>query len=124
MVHDLGLVSEQDRGDNYLQRSQALFRRETRELDLDPGEASAIDESLLYNHRLRRTAGVCLEAECFRRAVWIEHTRGLRRFGLPHGSVRQVFAELSRDNLDRVLLDFARRVLVAEPWTLVDGVFF
>jgi len=124
MLHDLGLVVADVDGDSYLARSQALFRRETADLGLDPGQTAAIDECLLYNHRVRPVPGVCAEAERFRQAVWIEHSRGLLRFGLDRGAVRQVFAELPRDNLDRVLLDFTRRVLAAEPGTLINGIFF
>ena len=124
MLHDLGLVVDDVEGDSYLARSQALFRRETADLGLDPGQSAAIDECLLYNHRVRPVPGTGPEAERFRQAVWIEHSRGLLRFGLDRGAIRQVFAELPRDNLDRVLLDFTRRVLVTEPRTLVDGIFF
>jgi hypothetical protein len=124
MVHDLGLVSEADVGATYLERSRSLFRRETRDLGIDPAAASVVDECLLFNHRVRPTPGISPVAGCFRRAIWIEHTRGLRRYRLPQSQVRQVFEELPRDNLDSVLLDFARRVLAREPLTLMRGIFF
>jgi hypothetical protein len=124
MVHDLGLLSDRDPGANYLERTRALFRRETRELGIDPAAAAVVEECLLFNHRLRRPAGVSPEAECFRRAVWTEHSRGIVRHGLPRAEVRRVFAELPRDNFDVVLLDFTRRVVGREPLTLVRGIFF
>lgn len=125
MVHDLGLVTEQDEGRNYMQRSAALFRRL-----LGPqwrGDASALevaDQCLLYNHRLLPGKWVHPEVECFRRAVWVEHSLGKKRYGLDREVVEQVFALYPRDNFDRVLRDFSRRVLLREPLTVVRGIFF
>lgn len=124
MVHDLGIVSEQDEGDNYLQRSRALFRRVTAGTDIGDADTEVVDACMLYNHRLLPVAGLPDAAECFRRAVIIEHSRGLKRWGLPRGPVRQVFEELPRDNFDRVLVDFTVRTLRREPLTIVHGIFF
>lgn len=124
MVHDLGLVSEQDEGDNYLQRSRALFHRETTGLDLGDVSPQIVDECLVYNHRLLPVPDLSSEAECFRRAVIIEHSRGLKRWGLDRAAVKQVFEELPRGNFDRVLMDFTWRTLRREPLTLVHGIFF
>ena len=124
MVHDLGIVSERDTGENYLQRSRALFHRETSGLDLGGVDSKLVDECLLFNHRLLAVPNLSEEAECFRRAVIIEHSHGLKRWGLERAAVRQVFEELPRDNFDRVLLDFTWRTLRHEPTTLVRGIFF
>lgn len=124
MWHDLGLVSERDQGHNYLQRSRALFHREVAGLDLRGTDPTVLDECLLYNHRVLPVPNLSREAECFRKAVIIEHSRGLVRFGLPRIEVDEVFAEYPRDDFDRVLLDFAWRTLRHEPITIVNGVFF
>lgn len=124
MVHDLGIVSEKDEGHNYLQRSRALFHRETAELDLPRVDPTVLDECLLYNHRLLPVPNVSRAADCFRRAVMIEHSRGLKRYGLPRDTVKQVFAAHPRGNFDRVLLDFAWRTIKREPMSLVNGIFF
>ena len=124
MWHDLGLVSEKDDGVNYLQRSWSLFERESEPLDLGDADRSVLKECMLYNHRLLPVPGLSREAECFRRAVIIEHSRGLKRWGLPKRRVQQVFAENPRGNFDRVLLDFTYRTLRREPKTLVNGIFF
>ena len=124
MVHDLGIVSERDEGHNYLQRSRALFHRETEGLPLPDADTTVLDECLLYNHRLLPVPNLSPAAECFRRAVIIEHTRGIKRYGLPRDAVAQVFAEHPRGNFDRVLLDFTWRTLRREPLTLVRGIFF
>jgi hypothetical protein len=124
MWHDLGLVSERDEGHNYLQRSRALFWRETAGLDLPAADPTVVDECLLYNHRVLAVPNLSPEAECFRNAVMIEHSRGLLRFGLDRDGVKQAFEELPRGNFDRVLLDFTWRTLRREPLTLVRGIFF
>ena len=123
MWHDLGIVSERDEGHNYLQRSRALFHRETEGLPL-PVDASVLDECFLYNHRVLPVPNLGAEANCFRHAVMIEHTRGLARFGLDRAEVKQVFEEYPRGNFDRVLLDFTWRTLRREPLTIVHGIFF
>lgn len=124
MWHDLGLVSERDTGHNYLQRSRALFYRESQGLALPEFPAEKVDQCLLYNHRVLPVPNLCEEAECFRKAVIIEHSRGVLRFGLERARVREVFAQYPRDNFDRVLLDFTWRTIRREPLTLVSGVFF
>lgn len=122
MVHDLGLVAETE-GESYLLRSLALFERETADVALSMEERRIAEEALLFNHRFQAVAGLSAEAECFRQAVWIEHSRGWRRYGLSKHQVRRVFAELPRANLDRVLADFTRRVVLHEPRTLWRGIF-
>ena len=64
------------------------------------------------------------QADAFRRAVQIEHARGLFRFGLDSSEIKQVFARYPRGNFDRVLLDFTWRTLTREPLTLINGIFF
>lgn len=123
MVHDLGLVSEQDAGKNYLRRSLALFHRETAELPLPDEDPEVIEQCLLYNHRVLSVPGLSDAAECFRNAVMIEHSRGYWRFGLPRDRVKPIFARYPRGNFDRVLLDFTWRTISREPLTLVRGIF-
>ncbi len=124
MWHDLGIVSERDEGANYLRRSWALFQRESQELDMPAVDETKLSECLLYNHRLLPVPNVCRESDCFRRAVIIEHSRGLKRYGLDRTKVKALFEEYPRENFDRVLLDFTWRTIRREPLTLVNGVFF
>lgn len=124
MVHDLGIVSEQDEGVNYLQRSRALFHRETASLTLPPVKTEVLDECLVYNHRVLSVPNLSPEAECFRNAVMMEHSHGLLRFGLSRDEVKPVFAEHPRGNFDRVLMDFTWRTIKREPLTIVRGIFF
>ncbi|MCA9659233.1 MAG: hypothetical protein KC486_12885 [Myxococcales bacterium] len=124
MLHDLGLVAEDVDGKTYLHRSYALFEKVTDGYDLAGTKSDVLRECLLFNHRLLPVRGVSAQANCFRRAVQIEHTRGVARFGLDKGAVGEVFAAYPRDNFDRVLVDFTWRVVKREPWTLVKGIFF
>ena len=77
MIHDLGLVSEQDQGVNYLRRSLALFHRETRGMELPEADPELIEQCIVYNHRVLPVPGLAPVAECFRNAVMIEHSHGL-----------------------------------------------
>jgi hypothetical protein len=124
MWHDLGIVSERDEGHNYLQRSRALFHRETAQMRLPAFDPTVIDECLLFNHRVLAVPNLSPQANCFRNAVMIEHGRGLIRFGLDGAAVRAVYEEIPRGNFDRVLLDFTWRTLKREPLTIVHGIFF
>ncbi len=123
MIHDLGLVAEHLEGKTYLHRSYALFEQIVDGHDLGGARPDVLRECLLFNHRLRPIEGLSRQANCFRRAVQIEHTRGLARFGLDKRAVGEVFAAYPRENFDRVLVDFTWRVVKREPWTLVSGIF-
>lgn len=124
LCHDLGIVSQLDTGATYLERSRSLFEREMTGRDLHGVPQSLLDECLVYNHRLLPVPNLSPQADAFRRAVQIEHSRGLLRFGLDRGVVDAVFVAHPRANFDRVLLDFTWRTLRREPWTIVKGIFF
>lgn len=121
MVHDLGLVHPAP-GDNYLRRSLSIFQDALAKLTRE--DPSVIEQCLLLNHRLLPVPGVAAAAEAFRSAVWIEHTRGLKRYGLEKEAVSEVFELYPRGNLDAVLLDFFSRTIRHEPKTIIDGIFF
>ena len=124
MTHDLGIVSERDVGTTFLARSLALFERETEGHELAGTDPAVIEECMLYNHRLMPVPSLGRAAEAFRRAVWIEHSRGHRRYGLPAEPVEAVFRRHPRGNFDRVLLDFFWRTVRNEPATIVSGILF
>jgi hypothetical protein len=125
MVHDLGLVVDRGLGANYMLRSHRLLREEAESRALDLGDAPRLlYECLVYNHRVRPLRQTSAEAEAFRRAVWVEHSRGIRTHGLDTEAVRAVFQKWPRANLDRVLADFFARTIRYEPRTIVDGIFF
>ncbi len=89
MWHDLGIVSERDEGTTYLKRSLALFERESQGFDLGGVDRSLLEQCLVYNHRIFAVPNLSPQADCFRQAVQIEHTRGLLRFGLDKAKVQR-----------------------------------
>lgn len=121
MVHDLGLVHPAP-GDNYLRRSLSIFEDTLAELTHE--DPRLVRECLLLNHRVLPVPGASTAAEAFRSAVWVEHSRGLKRYGLDKSAVDEVFELYPRGNLDAVLLDFFARTLRHEPKTIIDGIFF
>lgn len=128
-VHDLGLLRPEIPGASYMHRSLTLFQEGCAQHLDEQGaglglSAREIQELMLLNHRVFPVPGATRISELYRRAVWIEHTRGLRRYGLAWGEVSAVFSSFPRLDLDWVLLDFGRRTLQKEPLTLVRGVFF
>jgi hypothetical protein len=123
LYHDLGLVAPDVDGPTYMHRSLALLRRDVGDarLDLAP---HVVDEVILLNHRVHPLRGASRVAELVRRAVWIEHSRGALRWGgMTFAEARAVFDRYPRLDLDRVLLDFARRTALREPHTIVRGIF-
>lgn len=128
-VHDLGLLRPEIPGPSYMHRSLTLLREGCAAHLSEDGSglgfsALELQELMLLNHRVLPVPGATRIAELYRRAVWIEHTRGLRRYGLAWGEVSGVFSRFPRLDLDWVLLDFGRRTLQKEPLTLIHGVFF
>ena len=123
LTHDLGLLCERERGADYLARSWSLLQ-EAVPLDSLPVQSHILREAVVFNHRVFRPQGLSEAAEIFRKAVWIEHSHGLLRFGLPRDAVAQVFSAYPRANFDLVILDFARRTLRFEPLTLWSKIFF
>ena len=51
-----------------------------------------IEEMIAYHHKITSTIHPDSLTEAFRRADWIDVTRGLRRFGMPRPFVTQLFA--------------------------------
>ena len=124
MVHDLGLISERDQGEDYLMRSWALLEREAKEAGCEEFADELSFQCVRYNHRMMKVPQLDPRAEAFRCAVWVEHSFGAKRYGLPRPLVDSIFDRYPRDNFNRVMADFWRRVLLHEPKTLARGIFF
>ena len=124
MFHDLGLTVPRGESPTYMHRSLTLFQEEFGGL-CGAVDSTIIEECMLLNHRVFPVPNSTPEAEAFRKAVWIEHTRGLKRYGLvDKASVRDVFRRHPRANLDRVLLDFFWITVRNEPRTITNGILF
>ncbi len=118
MVHDLGLLVRPEPGTDYVDRTWALARRELDTSRLDPGNRTILEQCLRFNHSIRPLEGLAPQAEAFRRAVFTEHTHGLRRYGLDRRDVRQVGRAHPQANFQRVLADFFWKTVVFEPRTI------
>lgn len=124
MFHDLGLTIPRGESPNYMHRSLTLFQEECGDL-CGKVDSTVLEECMLLNHRVFPVPNASAPAEAFRKAVWIEHTRGVKRYGLVEkAAVQDVFQRYPRENLDRVLLDFFWITIRNEPRTITDGIFF
>ena len=123
MVHDLGLITPHDRGADYLERSWTLLERECNTRGCWQYADELSFQCLRFNHRISAVPGLDPRAEVFRAAVWIEHSFGVRRYGLSRAFVQGVFRTHRRDNFSHVLADFWRRVLLHEARTVTNGIF-
>jgi hypothetical protein len=122
MTHDLGLVAQNIEGPNYMQRSWQVFKQITEGLELGHS-TEELGECMLLNHKVLPLSDAAPSAEAFRKAVWIEHTRGVRSYGLDKAEVRRIFKKHPRDNFDKVMADFFYRTLRHEPHTVLNGIF-
>lgn len=123
MLHDLGLMVKFERGTTYLTRTLVIARKELEHLELDDEVWRVIEECLLYNHAVRLATPLQPLAEAFRRAVFTEHSRGVKRFGLAKKDVSTVFHDIPFDDFATVLADFIWKTVVFEPRT-VPFIFF
>lgn len=118
MLHDLGLMVNVEPGTNYLTRTVDVARKELEDAELDEEQWKVLEDCLLYNHALRPPYRLPSLAEAFRRAVFTEHTRGARRFGVSRRLVKAVFREIPWENFNSVLADFVWKTAVFEPKTI------
>lgn len=118
MLHDLGLLLRPEPGTDYVDRSWALAYRELDVTRMDPETQRVLEQSLRFNHSMRPMEGLVPQAEAFRRAVFTEHTHGIRRYGLGRQHVREVSRDHVQGNFRRVLADFFWKTVVFEPRTI------
>ncbi len=118
MLHDLGLMVPHRPGTTYLTRTVQIARDELGDLGLDRLTWRTLEECLLYNHAVTVRIPLSPLAEAFRRAVFTEHSRGRRRFGLARRPVRDVFRRHPYANFGRVLADFVWKTTTREPGTI------
>lgn len=126
MLHDLGLMVQLRPGTNYLTRTVEIAHDELDELDdLDLSDETweILEDCLLYNHAFTPPHELSHLAEAFRRAVFTEHTHGVRRFGVSRRDVRSVFKDNPWDNFGVVLADFVWKTTVFEPAS-IRSIFF
>jgi hypothetical protein len=118
MLHDLGLMVSIEPDTNYLTRTVEIARKELAPVELGDERWQPLEDCLLYNHAVRPPYELPPVAECFRRAVFTEHTRGVRRFGVSRHLVKAVFREIPWANFSAVLADFVWKTALFEPGSL------
>lgn len=102
---------------SWLLYEHALSRHTTEDLEVTR-------DCLTLNHRIAPLRGTSPIAECFRQAVWAEHSLGRLRFGLGHEELAQIFREHPRRGLNGVLFNFWSTTLRREPASVVRGILF
>jgi len=107
-VHDIGLLVEEPGNLSYMSRGWRFVKPHVEEWGVEGAAKRVFRDIMLYNHGLLPLRGVSWVGEMCRRAVQVEHSKGLVHHGLSRDVVRSIFAETPRLGLTRVLLDFAR----------------
>jgi hypothetical protein len=81
------------------------------------GWASEITEMILEHHKISAYRGdPRWLVEPFRRADWVDVSRGLRRFGLPRSLLREIFATWPNAGFHRLLVRLELKRLRTHPW--------
>jgi hypothetical protein len=115
VFHDLGIWTA--RTFDYLQPSIALARAHL----VSVGRGEWIDEvgtMVLEHHKASRYGeGGASLVEAFRRADWIDVSRGVLTFGVPRPTLGAVFARWPNAGFHRRLLQLAVARLVRHPFT-------
>lgn len=71
----------------------------------------------LASSYLARQARAAWVVEAFRKADWVDVTRGVRRFGLPRAMVAEVLATWPNAGFHRRLVQLSLRRLRSHPWS-------
>jgi hypothetical protein len=112
--HDLGIWT--DRTFDYLQPSIALATAYLTRT----GRASSTPEiaaMILEHHKVRPYRGEpAWLVEPFRRADWIDVTRGLRTFGVPRAFIRELFARWPSAGFHRRLVELSIERVRTGSW--------
>ena len=112
--HDMGIWT--DGTFDYLRPSVALVRAYL----LESGQSDWIPEisdMILEHHKVlpyRGDSGLLVER--FRRADWVDVTRGLIKFGLPRTDVHEIFAEWPSAGFHKRLVQLELTHLRSHPW--------
>ena len=111
--HDLGIWTAGTF--DYLPPSRALAREHLRAVGR-PDWQDEVDAMIDHHHRLRRMPPEAhASVEMFRRADWIDVSRGVLRFGLPRAVVREVRAAFPDAGFHRRLLQLTLQRLRRHP---------
>jgi len=111
--HDLGIWTAGTF--DYLPPSCALARNHLQAIGKS-GWQDEVDAMIDHHHRIRRMPpDARASVEVFRRADWIDVSRGALRFGLPAGAVHAVMAAFPNAGFHRRLASLTLRRLYRHP---------
>jgi hypothetical protein len=114
VYHDLGIWT--DKTFDYLSPSAELAKAHLRRTGRSEW-SSEIEEMILEHHKITSYRGhLSPLIEAFRRADWIDVSRGLRTFGLPRSFVRDVFATWPDAGFHKRLAQMELDRLISHPW--------
>ena len=123
-LHDIGLLIPDRAEPCYPRRSWSFVAPHAESWGLSAERRGRLRWMLRYTHSLRPIPGLDPLADAARRAVQVEHSRGLWSHGLGRDFVRAVFAEHPRSGLTAILLDFARITLLEDGPSQLGPVFW
>lgn len=111
--HDLGIWAA--RTFDYLPPSRELARAHL-QASGRTGWCDEVDAMIDAHHKIQQTPpGTHASVEAFRRADWVDVSRGLRRFGLSRAAVREVIAAFPNAGFHRRLAALTLRRLWRHP---------
>jgi hypothetical protein len=102
-VHDAGLYPSVTTGDVYVADSRRLAQRTLEPFGWDPERLAKCLDAIEQHHATRSRWEWGAEVELVRRADLTDETRGLFRFGVDRGWLRDLFRQFPRNGLYRVI---------------------
>jgi HD domain len=118
LLHDAGLYPGVSTGDAYVTDSRRLGERTLVSYGWPHGRLARCLDAIEEHHAFASRRSWGLEVELIRRSDLIDVTRGLARFGLPRGWLRDLFREVPRSGLYRMLVRQVSRMARERPRTL------
>ena len=117
-LHDLGLYT--DSHDPYVTEGARLAARVLEPFDWPPERLQRCMDACEQHHAPRSRMALGLEVELVRRADLVDVTAGLVNFGLDRAWLRELFREVPRDGLYRLIGSAVLNELRHRPATLAD----
>jgi hypothetical protein len=102
-LHDAGLYPSVTTGDVYVADSRRLAERTLEPFGWDPERLAKCLDAIEQHHATRSRWDWGAEVELVRRADLTDVTRGLFRFGVDRGWLRQLFREIPRKGFYRLI---------------------
>lgn len=117
VAHDLGVWTENTI--DYLEPSAALADAEAVTRGFDRGDREVLHDLIVNHHKLTSLpTSADAAVEIFRRADWIDVTRGRLRFGLPRQTIAGIRTAMPDNGFAAMLRSLVRRGWRERPWSV------